>query len=85
MFEAFAEAKRVYLDKLKNGRIEKPTAADEVHKKVMAIAGDPLPYGITPNRRVRDELIGHALTQRIITRRIDVEDLFAAGTHALSA
>jgi 4,5-dihydroxyphthalate decarboxylase len=85
VFHAFAASKRLYLDRLKNGQIEKPTAVDEVHKKVMAIAGDPLPYGIEPNRRVLEELIGHALTQRIITHRIDVEDLFAPGTHDLRA
>jgi 4,5-dihydroxyphthalate decarboxylase len=85
VFEVFAEAKRIYLDRLKNGRIDKPTSVDEVHKKVMAIAGDPLPYGIEPNRRVLDELIGHALAQRIITGRIDVEELFAPGTHELTA
>jgi 4,5-dihydroxyphthalate decarboxylase len=85
VFEAFAESKRVYMEKLKNGRIEKPTSVDEVHKKVMAIAGDPLPYGIGPNRHVLEELIGHALTQRIITRRVEVEELFAPGTLALRA
>ena len=58
---------------------------DEVHKKVMAITGDPLPYGIEPNRRVLETLIGHALTQRIITRPFKVEELFAPGTHALKA
>ena len=58
---------------------------DEVHKKVMAITGDPLPYGIEPNRRVLQELVGHAMTQRIITRPFTVEELFAPGTHTLSA
>jgi 4,5-dihydroxyphthalate decarboxylase len=85
VFDAFAESKRLYLDRLKNGRIEKPTAVDEVHKKVMAIAGDPLPYGIEPNRRVLDELVRHALTQRIITKPYKVEELFAPGTLHLTA
>ena len=85
VFDAFAQSKRVYLDRLKNGHIEKPTAVDEVHKKVMAITGDPLPYGIEPNRRVLDELIGHAMTQKIISRRFDIEELFAPGTHGLKA
>jgi 4,5-dihydroxyphthalate decarboxylase len=85
VFEAFAESKLRYLDRLKNGQIEKPTSVDEVHKKVMAIAGDPLPYGIEPNRHVLEELIGHAVTQRIIPKRFDVEELFAVGTHALKA
>jgi len=85
VFEAFAQSKRLYLDRLKNGQIEKPTAVDEVHKRVMAITGDPLPYGIEPNRKVLQELVGHAMTQRIITRPFTVEELFAPGTHTLSA
>ena len=85
VFEAFAESKRRYIDRLKNGQIEKPTAVDEVHRKVMAITGDPLPYGLEPNRRVLDELMGHAVTQRIIQKPFDVEELFAPGTHALTA
>ena len=85
VFEAFAESKRVYLDRLKNGQIEKPTAVDEVHKKVMAITGDPLPYGIEPSRRVLETLMGHALTQRIINTPFKVEELFAPGTHDLVA
>jgi 4,5-dihydroxyphthalate decarboxylase len=82
VFDAFAQSKRVYLDRLKNGQIEKPTAVDEVHKKVMAITGDPLPYGIEPNRKVLETLIGHAVTQRIIDKPYTVEELFAPGTPA---
>ena len=85
VFDAFAEAKRVYLERLTAGRIETPTAVDALHKKVMAITGDPLPYGIAPNRKVLEELIGHALTQGIITRKVTPEELFAANTHGLVA
>ena len=81
VFDAFAESKRLYLDRLKAGQIEKPTEVDKVHQQVMEITGDPLPYGIEPNRRVIEELIGHALTQGIITRPVTVEELFARGTH----
>jgi 4,5-dihydroxyphthalate decarboxylase len=82
-FAAFVEAKRRYLERLKAGRIEKPTQADEVHRRVMDITGDPLPYGIAPNRRVLEALINHSVTQGIIPRPVAVEELFAAGTHAL--
>ena len=41
------------------------------------VGGDPLPYGIEPNRAVVQELIDHALAQRILTRRPTVEELFA--------
>jgi len=85
VFHAFAEAKRLYVQRLKAGRIEKPTAVDEVHRRVMEITGDPLPYGIAPNRKVLQELIQHALAQGIITRPVTVEELFARNTHSLTA
>jgi ABC-type nitrate/sulfonate/bicarbonate transport system substrate-binding protein len=84
VFDAFAQAKQVYIERLKGGQIEKPTEVDEVHKRVMAITGDPLPYGIAPNRKVIDELIGHALTQGIITKPVAAEELFAPSTHELT-
>jgi 4,5-dihydroxyphthalate decarboxylase len=83
VFDAFAQAKRRYLDRLRAGKIEKPTDVDEVHRRVMEITGDPLPYGIAPNRRVIDELIGHAFAQGIITKPVTAHDLFAPGTHEL--
>jgi 4,5-dihydroxyphthalate decarboxylase len=85
VFNTFAESKRLYVDRLKAGKIDKPTEVDKVHQRVMDITGDPLPYGIAPNRRIIDELIGHALTQGIITRAVSVDELFARGTHDLVA
>jgi 4,5-dihydroxyphthalate decarboxylase len=85
VFNTFAEAKRRYVEQLAAGTIEKPTGVDEMHKRVMAITGEPLPYGITPNRKVIDELIGHALTQGIITRPVTADELFAPSTRELVA
>jgi 4,5-dihydroxyphthalate decarboxylase len=83
IFQAFAESKRRYVERLKAGRIEQPTAVDRVHQHVMEITGDPLPYGIAPNRHVLDELIRHSLAQHIITRPVSVEALFPPETHGL--
>ncbi len=83
VFNAFVESKRLYMEQLRAGRIEKPTGVDKVHQRVMEIAGDPLPYGIAPNRQTLETLIGHALTQKIITKPVTVEELFAPGTHGL--
>ncbi len=77
IFEAFSEAKWRYLSELARGRIANPTPIDELHRRVMEITGDPLPYGIEPNRRVLETLIGHAVTQGIIPAPIPVEELFA--------
>ena len=85
IFAAFAEAKRVYLETLTTDAIDAPTAADRVHRLVMEITGDPLPYGIEPNRAVLEELIDHALTQGIITTRVTPEALFPSSTHGLAA
>ncbi|HZZ91497.1 MAG TPA: PhnD/SsuA/transferrin family substrate-binding protein [Usitatibacter sp.] len=84
IFRAFAESKRLYVEKLKAGRIEKMTAADETHQRVMEVTGkDPLPYGIEPNRHVLDELVSSALEQGILTQPVKVDDLFARETLGL--
>jgi ABC-type nitrate/sulfonate/bicarbonate transport system substrate-binding protein len=83
VFDAFARSKRVYLERLKAGQIEKPTDVDEVHRRVMEITGDPLPYGIEPNRNVLEELIGHALRQGIISNPVTADELFHPGTRRL--
>ena len=85
IFGAFAESKRLYLDRLKAGAIDAPTAVDRVHRQVMEITGDPLPYGIEPNRAMLLELIDHALTQGIIPTRVAPDALFPRSTHGLAA
>jgi 4,5-dihydroxyphthalate decarboxylase len=85
VFNAFADAKRRYLDRLEAGTIDKPDQVDAVHKRVMEITGDPLPYGIAPNRRVIDELIGHALTQGIIEKPVTADELFVPSTRSMVA
>jgi 4,5-dihydroxyphthalate decarboxylase len=84
VFDAFTASKRLYLDRLETGQIEKPTESDELHKRVMQITGDPLPYGIAPNRAVIEELISHALKQGIITEPVTVEELFVPSTRGLT-
>jgi 4,5-dihydroxyphthalate decarboxylase len=83
LFDAFAEAKRIYVERLAAGNIESPTRVDDLHRRVMEITGDPLPYGVTPNRRVLEDLLDATLEQGIITKRPAVEALFARGTQNL--
>jgi 4,5-dihydroxyphthalate decarboxylase len=84
LFEAFAEAKRRYVEKLASGAIAEPTAVDTMYKRVMEITGrDPLPYGIEANRAMLEEVIRSALEQKIIMNPVAVEDLFPSTTHAL--
>jgi 4,5-dihydroxyphthalate decarboxylase len=83
VFNAFAESKRLYVEQLRAGKVENPDSVDKMHERVMAITGQPLPYGVEPNRKTLETLIGHAMSQGIITKPVRVEDLFAKETLGL--
>ncbi len=83
VFDAFSAAKAVYVEELRNARLEDLAPAELVHRRVMDVIGDPFPYGIEPNRPMIDKLIAHCVSQRIIDRPVPVEDLFAPATHSL--
>jgi 4,5-dihydroxyphthalate decarboxylase len=66
--DAFERAKRLYLE---SGELE------PAHRRAAGAMGpDPLPYGVESNRAVVEELIEHALAQRILRRRPSVDDVF---------
>lgn len=83
LFDAFAEAKRRYVERLAAGDIEQPSKDDGVFRRVMEITGDPLPYGIAPNRKMLEAVVQYAAEQGIIPRPVAVEELFPDNTHAL--
>ncbi|MEO5897713.1 MAG: ABC transporter substrate-binding protein [Vicinamibacterales bacterium] len=85
IFDAFAEAKRIYIAQLKDGSIAQPTANDQLFRRVMDLTGDPLPYGIEPNRKVLEAVIANSVAQGIIRRPFTVEELFDESTHRLTA
>ncbi len=86
LFDAFAEAKDRYVERLRAGAIEEPTTTDIMYQQVMEVTGqDPLPYGIEPNRAMIEELIDQAVRQRILDAPVPAESLFAAGTERLVA
>ena len=69
LFDAFERAKDVYVA---SGELE------PLHARAAAvIESDPLPYGLEPNRAVVEELVDHAVAQKILSRRPSVEELFA--------
>jgi len=80
LFDAFVRAKRIYVDRLRSGAIAEPTAADKTFASVMEISGDPLPYGIAPNRREIEAVIQYSVEQGILAKPFAVEDVFAKGT-----
>src|SRR5919204_946874 len=70
VFDAFERGKDLYVE---SGDLE-PLHA----RAAELVGGDPLPYGIEPNRAVIEELLDHAVAQKILRRRPAVEELFAA-------
>jgi 4,5-dihydroxyphthalate decarboxylase len=85
VFAAYARAKQRYVERLRRGEIEDPAPADLMYQRVMAVTGaDPLPYGIAPNRAMIEQLIRHAVTQRILDEPPAVEALFPESTHDLT-
>ncbi|GHG98720.1 hypothetical protein GCM10018780_24700 [Streptomyces lanatus] len=86
VFDAFARAKQLYVERLRAGSIESPSATDAMYRQVMEVTGtDPLPYGIEPNRAVLEELMRHAVDQRILERPLEIDELFAEGTRTPTA
>jgi 4,5-dihydroxyphthalate decarboxylase len=83
IFNAFAEAKRIYVGRLKDGSAGAP--ADKTFKRVMEITGDPLPYGIEPNRTALEAIVRHSVEQGILTKPFTIEELFPSNTRGLSA
>jgi 4,5-dihydroxyphthalate decarboxylase len=84
IFNAFAAAKRLYVERLRVGQITPLTKTDERYKRVMEITGaDPLPYGVTPNRRMIETVMQYATEQKILDRPLSIEELFAPGTLGL--
>jgi 4,5-dihydroxyphthalate decarboxylase len=75
LFDAFDATKRGYVERLTRGDIADKD--DEFFKSVMVVTGDPLPYGVEPNRKMLDAVITHAVEQGIIPRRVAVDELFA--------
>jgi 4,5-dihydroxyphthalate decarboxylase len=72
VFDAFERAKNLYVE---SGELEPQHA-----RAAELVGGDPVPYGVEPNRAVLEELIDHAVRQKILARRPEIDSLFAAGT-----
>lgn len=86
VFDAFAQAKAVYVDRLRKGAIDAPDATDRMYSRVLELTGaDPLPYGVEPNRAVLETLMRHAVDQRILDRPLPLDQVFAPGTLDLTA
>ena len=74
IFKAYSQAKAIYLKKLEAG--ETVSDKDGHIRKMAAIVGDPLPYGIKANLRSIEALIQYVTQQGMLKRNHSVSDLF---------
>lgn len=75
LFDAFAEAKRPYVDRLREGGADAASPTDQL-LRVMDITGDPLPYGIEPNRPTLEAIVQYCVEQKILSEPVAIEELF---------
>jgi 4,5-dihydroxyphthalate decarboxylase len=75
VYRAFCEAKARWLPRLRSG--EADTEDDRKYRDLTPIIGDdPLPYGIKANLPSIEALITYAIQQKLMPRRLSVEELF---------
>jgi len=81
LFAAFKAAKEIYLMQLRDGAARTP--ADDQARRLAEVVGDPFPFGIKANRKAIETIVEFAVEQRVIPRRLGIEELFAPGTLGL--
>ena len=70
---------------LREGQVEVTSPTDQVFLRVMDITGDPLPYGIEPNRQALEAIVQYSVEQGILRRHVAIEELFPLSTRTLAA
>ncbi len=75
LFDLFKTAKELYLDRLNTSGPSSPD--DELKLKLKGIVGgDPLPYGVLPNRKSIEAIAQFAYEQKMLPRPYSVKELF---------
>jgi 4,5-dihydroxyphthalate decarboxylase len=74
LFEAFSQAKQNYLSRIDSGAAN--GSEDARYRTLAETVGDPLPYGLSENRRTFDALVRFAAHQGLIAKAPPIEQLF---------
>jgi 4,5-dihydroxyphthalate decarboxylase len=75
LYDVFKAARDQYVASLADSTAEE----DAAMKRTAAMVGDPLPYGIEPNRKAMEAIIAAARSQHILTNPTNVEEVFVKG------
>jgi 4,5-dihydroxyphthalate decarboxylase len=76
LYDAFKQARDEYVSGLASSTADE----DAAMKRTADMVGDPLPYGIEPNRKALEAIIAAATSQHILSGKTNVEDVFVAGS-----
>ena len=82
LFKAFTDAKAIFLEELSSGA-ELSGDARALAQRRAVVGDDPLPYGLARNRKAMDAVIQFARDQKILPRRVSLEEMFAKNTFDL--
>jgi len=76
LMNAFAAAKKPYLEELKRGHGDSPE--DKRYRGFLPLMDDPLPYGMAANRASIEALVTYSLQQELIPSRPQLDEVFVA-------
>ena len=79
LFGAFKDAKAVFLKQLDSGATL-PADAQAIAQRRGVVGDDPLPYGLTRNRKALEAIIRFARDQKILPRAVTPEEMFPRNT-----
>jgi len=79
LFQAFKEAKGIFLTQLASGG-ELSAEARALADRRRVVGDDPLPNGVTRNRKALEAVIRFAHDQKILPCPVKPEEIFAANT-----
>jgi 4,5-dihydroxyphthalate decarboxylase len=79
LFDAFKEAKAVFLQRLSAGA-ELSSEEQALAQRRSLVGDDPLPYGLARNRPALEAVIRFAHAQQILPRLVSPEEIFPSNT-----
>ena len=77
LFAMFKTAKGKYLEHL---AADGPDANDAVARARQVVGDDPLPYGLEANRKALETFVQFNVDQKVIPRKVDIEEVFEPST-----
>lgn len=79
LYQAFVEAKKPFSARIEAG-VDLTDEETELANRRTIVGPDPLPYGVEANRATLEAIIRNAHAQKILSRAIEVQEMFIPGS-----